>query len=104
MTSKTLPKRAVGATGLELTELGLGAATLGNLYREVSDDQARSTVLAALAAGIRHVDTAPYYGFGLSERRVGDGVRATGDITVSTKVGAILHPDYACTTIRTTAS
>ena len=96
MASKTLPKRAVGATGLELTEIGLGAATLGNLYREVSDDQARSTVLAALEAGIRHVDTAPFYGFGLSERRVGDAVRGVDDVIISTKVGAILRPDKGC--------
>lgn len=96
MVSATLPKRAVGATGLELTEVGLGAATLGNLYREVGDDQARSTVLAALAAGIRHVDTAPYYGFGLSERRVGDAVRGFNEVVISTKVGAILRPDSGC--------
>ena len=96
MASERLPQRQVGATGLALTEIGLGAAPLGNLYREVSGEQARSAALAALAAGIRYIDTAPYYGFGLSERRVGDAVRGADDVITSTKVGAILRADGAC--------
>lgn len=88
----TLPTRALGRTGLAVTELGFGAAGLGNLYAPIGDATARATVEAALAAGIAYVDTAPFYGFGLSERRVGDAVRHSGAL-VSTKVGRLLAPD-----------
>jgi D-threo-aldose 1-dehydrogenase len=56
---------------LTLTELGFGGAPIGNLFRAVADDEARRTVDAAWAAGIRHFDTAPHYGLGLSEGRLG---------------------------------
>ena len=74
--------------------LGLGAGTLGNLYKVVSDEHALDTVDAAWASGIRHFDTAPFYGFGLSERRVGDALRARPreDYVLSTKVGRLLSP------------
>jgi len=75
--------------------LGLGAAGLGNLYTAMSDDDAYETVQAAFGAGLRDVDTAPYYGFGLSETRLGAALRAPGtpgDIVVSNKVGRILSP------------
>ena len=89
-----LPSRRIGATGLEVATLGLGCASLGNLYRAVTDKQARETVRCALDAGLRYVDTAPYYGFGLSERRVGDVLRGeTRDsFVLSTKVGRLLQP------------
>ena len=89
----TIPLRSVGATGLVLSELGLGSAPLGNLYEPMSDVTARAILDAALAAGVRYVDTAPFYGFGLSERRVGDGIRGQGDCVISTKVGRLLEPD-----------
>ena len=89
---KLLPRRTVGATGLELSELGLGAAPLGNLFRRVPESEVTLTIQAALDVGIRYVDTAPYYGAGLSERRVGDGVRGRADIVVSTKAGRLLRP------------
>ena len=85
-----LPSRMIGSTGLSVTELGVGAAPFGNLYRQVSSDDAEATLRAALTAGFRYVDTAPYYGFGLSERRVGDAVRGASDVVVSTKVGRLL--------------
>jgi D-threo-aldose 1-dehydrogenase len=88
----TLATRPLGRTGLLVTELGFGAAGLGNLYAPVDDATARATVDAALAAGIGYVDTAPFYGFGLSERRVGDAIRHSGAL-VSTKVGRLLAPD-----------
>lgn len=91
--SVALPTRPVGRTKLSVPELGFGAAPLGNLYRSMSDDDARDTVLAALQGGITHFDTAPYYGFGLSERRVGDAVRGLESVVVSTKVGRLLKPD-----------
>ncbi|NDK25576.1 aldo/keto reductase [Streptomyces sp. TR1341] len=83
------------ATGVEVTRLALGCAALGNLYRPVSDARARATVDAAWAAGIRCFDTAPHYGLGLSERRLGAALRGRprAEYTVSTKVGRLLMPD-----------
>ena len=96
--SEPLPSRSVGQTGVSLTALGLGAAPLGNLYRPVSDAAARETLDAALELGIRYFDTAPYYGFGLSERRVGDALREKDDVVVSTKVGRLLRPAHGADT------
>jgi len=88
-----IPRRSIGRTGLCVTELGLGGAPLGNLYRPVPADAAAATVDAAVAAGIRYVDTAPYYGFGLSERRLGDRLREyAAEFVLSTKVGRLLRP------------
>lgn len=86
-----IPARRLPGTGLQLPELGFGTAPLGNLYRTVSDEDAAATVAAALAAGMRYVDTAPYYGFGLAEKRLGAGLRGEQAI-VSTKVGRLLEP------------
>jgi len=85
--------RRVGKTALTITELGFGAAPLGNLYGAVSDSAAHETCVAALDIGITYFDTAPYYGFGLSERRVGDALRGRDSIVVSTKVGRLLKPE-----------
>lgn len=89
-----LPRRKIGRTDLDVATLGLGCASLGNLYRTVTDTQARETVRCALDAGLRYMDTAPYYGFGLSERRVGDVVRREprSSFVLSTKVGRLLRP------------
>jgi D-threo-aldose 1-dehydrogenase len=77
-----------------VTELGFGAAQLGNLYRETADDEAVNAVNAAWDAGIRYFDTAPHYGLGLSEERVGTALasRDRSDYLVSTKVGRLLVP------------
>jgi D-threo-aldose 1-dehydrogenase len=77
-----------------LTELSLGCAQLGNLYRAISDEQATGTVSAAWDAGIRYFDTAPHYGLGLSERRLGAvlAARPRDAYLVSTKVGRRLEP------------
>ena len=88
-----IPTRRVGKTSLTVTELGLGTAPLGNLYKPVSDYDSDGACAAALEIGIGYVDTAPYYGFGLSERRVGDALRGCDSIVVSTKVGRLLKPD-----------
>ncbi len=79
------------------TRLGLGCAGLGNLYRAISDETAASTVAAAWDAGIRYFDTAPHYGLGLSERRLGAALRGRPrtDYSVSTKVGRLLVADPA---------
>lgn len=81
-------------SGLSVTELGFGAAQLGNLFRETTDDQARAAVDAAWDAGIRYFDTAPHYGLGLSERRLGAALsdRPRDDYVLSTKVGRLLVP------------
>jgi len=89
---QTLRRRRIGRTQLQVSELGLGAASLGNLYRPMSDEDARATLISATTAGITYVDTAPYYGFGLSERRVGDALRGNRNMVVSSKVGRLLCP------------
>ena len=78
----------------ELPRLGYGAASVGNLYRAVDDEQAAELLDAAWDAGIRYFDTAPHYGLGLSERRLGAMLRTRprDELTVSTKVGRLLVP------------
>ena len=81
-----------------LPRFGMGTAAIGNLYRAIDDDVALATVAAALDAGIRYFDTAPHYGFGLAERRLGAALAAhdpTGRAMVSTKVGRLLAPTAA---------
>ena len=75
--------------------LALGCAQLGNLYEPRTDQQARAILDAAWNVGIRHFDTAPHYGLGLSERRLGGFLRdkPREEYTVSTKVGRLLVPD-----------
>lgn len=78
-----------------LGALGFGSSSLGNLYRAIEDSAATETVRAAWDAGIRYFDTAPHYGFGLSEKRVGAALaQVDPDETaiVSTKVGRRLDP------------
>ena len=85
--------RPLGRSGVAVSCLGLGGAAIGNLYAPVSDEDARATVLAAWREGVRYFDTAPLYGFGLSERRLGDALRAQprDAWVLSTKVGRRLH-------------
>jgi D-threo-aldose 1-dehydrogenase len=84
--------RDLGATGLKVTELGFGTAPVGNVFRPLADETARATLAAAEAAGFGYYDTAPFYGFGLSERRVGDALRPRKTVVLSTKVGRLLKP------------
>jgi len=74
-----------------LPPLGVGTAAIGNLYAAVAEADAEETIRAALEAGITYFDTAPHYGFGLAERRLG---AALGDapVLLSTKVGRLLEP------------
>ena len=87
-------KRRIGRTSLEVTALGLGCATLGGSRVEVSRREAEAVVHAAWAAGVRYIDTAPYYGFGRAERCVGDAMRGEprDEWVLSTKVGRLLRP------------
>jgi len=86
--------RPLGRRGPAVTALGLGCAPIGNLFSGVSDEDARATVDAAWDAGIRYFDTAPLYGHGVSERRVGRALRGRprGEYVLSTKVGRVLRP------------
>lgn len=87
-----MEQRAIGRSGISVSRLGVGGAPIGNLYRRVSDQEAALTVQAALDAGISYFDTAPYYGFGLSERRLGDALRGQRGIVISSKVGRLMRP------------
>jgi len=82
---------------LQESALGFGGAPLGNLFDTVAEDQAIALVRHAYAAGIRYFDTAPHYGNGLSEVRIGKSLRGIGrdDYVLSSKVGRILVPDAA---------
>jgi D-threo-aldose 1-dehydrogenase len=85
-------KNQIGNTELAIDALGFGCASLGNLYHEVSDVEAADILTTARANGFRYFDTAPHYGQGLSERRVGDALRGSSDYVLSTKVGRLLRP------------
>jgi D-threo-aldose 1-dehydrogenase len=87
---RRLPRRPA----VELTELGFGAAQGGNLHRVTTDAEFASAVAAAWDGGIRYFDTAPHYGLGLSERRLGEALRGRprDEYVVSTKVGRLLVP------------
>ena len=87
-------KRRIGRTSVEVTELGLGCATLGGSRIAVSRQQAEAIVAAAWAAGVSYIDTAPFYGVGQAERCVGDAMRwvPRDEWVLSTKVGRLLRP------------
>ena len=87
-------KKCVGRTDLKLDALGFGCAPLGNLYQAISDGQAYELLSSAIQSGFTYFDTAPHYGQGLSERRLGDYLRVNdrSQFTLSTKVGRLLTP------------
>lgn len=91
MRTKHSDKREIGSTGVYVSALALGTSTLGNLYKTVDRKSAEEVVEQALASGISYYDTAPFYGFGLSERRVGDILRDQAGIVISSKVGRLLR-------------
>ncbi|MFJ2111318.1 aldo/keto reductase [Streptomyces sp. NPDC087850] len=93
----TLGRNTLGQSGVAVSGLAFGAAALGNLFAEVTQEQAYDAVGAAWDAGIRSFDTAPHYGLGLSERRLGAALRERprSAYTVSTKVGRRLEPAAA---------
>lgn len=90
-----ISKQTIARTGIEVTELGLGCASLAGIFSPVAPEDARATISDALAAGITYFDTAPFYGHGLSERLVGDGIRGAPDVVVSSKAGRLLKPGRA---------
>jgi D-threo-aldose 1-dehydrogenase len=90
----SLLQRTIGRTGLAVTTLGFGGGPLGGMYTATSDTTALATIEAAYDGGLRYFDTAPFYGHGLSEHRVGQALRkaATRDFVLSSKVGRLLRP------------
>lgn len=88
-----LASRELGRTGLDVCTLGFGGAGIGNLYRVLDDSDALDAVHESFAAGVRYFDTAPFYGFGLSELRFGAALRDEATpVVISTKVGRRLVP------------
>ena len=83
---------SVRGGALDLSIMGFGGAPLGNLYKAISEGEAHATLKAAWDAGIRLYDTAPQYGLGTSEERIGRGLagRPRSDYVLSTKVGRLL--------------
>ena len=92
---KITDSRRLPRVDLAVPVFGLGCAQLGGLYRAMTDEQATELVLAAWATGVRHFDTAPYYGYTLSERRLGAALRTLprDDYVLSTKAGRLMLPD-----------
>ena len=88
-------RRTITNTAIALTDLGFGASVIGNLYRPTTDEDAAAAVTAAWDAGIRYFDTAPHYGLGLSERRLGATLRQypRDEYVISSKVGRLLVPN-----------
>ncbi len=88
-------RRTIPHTPVEVTELGFGAAVIGNLYRVTAPQTASAAIDAAWDAGVRYFDTAPHYGLGLSERRLGAALRERRreEYVVSSKVGRLLVPN-----------
>ncbi|MFF4346077.1 aldo/keto reductase [Streptomyces sp. NPDC001530] len=88
-------QRKIQNTSVSLTELGFGASVIGNLYRVTPVDDATAAVDAAWEAGLRYFDTAPHYGLGLSERRLGAALqgRPRDEYVISSKVGRLLVPN-----------
>jgi D-threo-aldose 1-dehydrogenase len=83
----------LGNGGLTFTELGFGAAPLGNLYRAISEEDALAVLEGAWAAGVRYFDTAPLYGLGLSETRMNRFLRGKprDEYVISTKIGRLFR-------------
>jgi D-threo-aldose 1-dehydrogenase len=88
-------REPLGKTELQVTQLGIGTVPIGGLYQAVSDEAAQATLQAAWDAGIRFYDTAPLYGFGLAERRLGAflATKPRDEYVLATKVGRLLRAD-----------
>jgi D-threo-aldose 1-dehydrogenase len=89
-----LPRRRLRESAVYVTELSFGGAAIGNLFATVSDDDAAAAIDSAWDGGIRTFDTAPHYGLGLSERRLGAALRhrPRDEYVLCTKVGRLLEP------------
>lgn len=83
----------LGSSGVRVTALGLGTAQLGDLYTPMTQDHATAIVDAAWDAGIRYFDTAPHYGLGLAEKRLGSALRSRprSQYVLGSKVGRLIR-------------
>jgi D-threo-aldose 1-dehydrogenase len=88
-----LEQRAIHGTDVKVSRLSLGTAPLGGLFKSVAESESDSVIHEALNSGINYIDTAPLYGYGVGERRVGRGIKGFSPAPViSTKVGRLLRP------------
>ena len=89
-----MKEKPIGRSGLVAPVLSFGTAPIANLLKEVSDEDAASAVHAAWETGSRYFDTAPHYGLGLGEKRLGEALShySRDDYILSTKVGRLLQP------------
>lgn len=89
-----MKRNRIGTTDVWVSDVSFGCASIGNLYREISDAQAQEVLQTAWEAGIRYFDTAPHYGRGLSEMRLGQFLcnKPRDTYVISTKVGRVLSP------------
>ena len=89
-----LEKKILGKSGLEVTRVGLGCAAIGGLYGDIPEDQALEVVHRALSLGLNLLDTAPLYGYGKSEMRLGKALAGIprDRFVLATKVGRLLVP------------
>jgi D-threo-aldose 1-dehydrogenase len=86
-------QRAIHGTDLKVSRLSLGTAPLGGLFKSVAESESDSVIHEALNSGINYIDTAPLYGYGVGEKRVGRGIKGFSPAPViSTKVGRLLRP------------
>ncbi|MDA0991196.1 MAG: aldo/keto reductase [Verrucomicrobia bacterium] len=92
----TIERRQLGGTGLDLTTLGFGGGPVGWRATPDIDREADDLLLAAWDRGIRYFDTAPYYGYGNSERRIGNALRrrSRDEFVLSSKVGRLIRPGF----------
>jgi D-threo-aldose 1-dehydrogenase len=88
-------RATIGRAAVRVSALGFGCAPIGNLYTEVAEEQAQAALQEALERGVRYFDTAPFYGHGLSEHRLGRALasRPRTSFVVSTKSGRTIEPD-----------
>lgn len=91
--SRSGKMRQIGTTGATITQLGFGGTAIGGMFGEISPDTAEEALMAGHTGGVRYFDSAPFYGLGEAERRLGRAVRAgrLPDVTLSTKVGRTLR-------------
>ena len=89
-----LERKTLGSSGLQVTRLGLGCAALGGLYGDIPDQQAHAVVHKALDLGLNLIDTAPLYGSGKSEIRLGQALQGVprDNYVLASKVGRVLEP------------
>jgi D-threo-aldose 1-dehydrogenase len=86
-------QRAIHGTDVKVSRLSLGTAPLGGLFKSVAESESDSVIHEALNSGINYIDTAPLYGYGVGEKRVGRGIKGFSPAPViSTKVGRLLRP------------